>query len=142
MKTILPLSIALAIFAWCMSLAMADAQALGSDEFPSAPMVPDPYGAGCVNCAAIHQEGRCINCSVVPPDHWHLLTKSQGGTVSLIKNLTEHECQFARAKVLGLAEREKRQKDFDECQSHTPGKCFWPTTIATDDYIVMAECFE
>jgi len=33
---------------------------------------------------------------------WHLLTQSEGGTVSLVKGLTKHECEFARARTLGL----------------------------------------
>ena len=31
---------------------------------------------------------------------WHLLTQSEGGTVSLLKDLTKHECEFARDRVL------------------------------------------
>ena len=56
---------------------------------------------------------------VVTPDHWHLLTKSHVGTISLIKNLTEHECQFARARVLGLPatdeeeEKAKRRREIE-----------------------------
>lgn len=34
-------------------------------------------------------------------DHgWHLLTKSQGGTVSLISNLTKKECETMQAAVV------------------------------------------
>ena len=34
------------------------------------------------------------------PDHsWHLLTISNGGTVSLIKGLTKRECEEARSKI-------------------------------------------
>ena len=30
---------------------------------------------------------------------WHLLTQSQGGTISLLKDLTQHECEAARDKL-------------------------------------------
>lgn len=32
---------------------------------------------------------------------WHLLTKSAGGTVTLLKDLTKRECEFARARMKG-----------------------------------------
>lgn len=31
---------------------------------------------------------------------WHLLTQSEGGSVSLLKDLTKHECEFARHRAL------------------------------------------
>ncbi len=36
------------------------------------------------------------------PRTWHLLTISEGGTVSLLKDLTKHQCEFSRARALGL----------------------------------------
>ncbi len=36
------------------------------------------------------------------PRSWHLLTQTEGGTVSLIKDdLTKHECEFAMHRALG-----------------------------------------
>jgi len=32
---------------------------------------------------------------------WHLLTQSEGGTVSLLKDLTKHECEFAMHRAKG-----------------------------------------
>jgi hypothetical protein len=32
---------------------------------------------------------------------WHLLTQSEGGTVSLLKDLTKHECEFAMHRTKG-----------------------------------------
>jgi len=42
------------------------------------------------------------NAQDVPDASWHLLTKTYGGNVTLLKNLTEHECDFARNRELGL----------------------------------------
>lgn len=39
---------------------------------------------------------------VQPDQSWHLLTQSYGGTITLLKDLTQHECEFARARALGL----------------------------------------
>lgn len=33
---------------------------------------------------------------------WHLLTQTERGMISLLKDLTRHECEFARARALGL----------------------------------------
>ena len=41
-----------------------------------------------------------VKLSVDTPN-WHLLTISHGGTVSLIKGLTEAECTFAKHRALG-----------------------------------------
>lgn len=38
-----------------------------------------------------------------PDTSWHLLTKTEGGTVSLLKGLSKHECEFVRARMLGQA---------------------------------------
>src|ERR1039458_8712492 len=32
---------------------------------------------------------------------WHLLTQTYGGTVSLLKDLTQHECEFAMHRAKG-----------------------------------------
>jgi hypothetical protein len=39
---------------------------------------------------------RGLVCDLPVTPTWHLLTQSYGGTVSLIKDLTKHECEFAR----------------------------------------------
>ncbi len=62
-------------------------------------------------------------CDLVP-SNWHLITKSQSGTVSLIKGLSEMECEAARAKVVQ-----------HQCPS---------TLVCSTDpsNIVLAECFQ
>ena len=35
------------------------------------------------------------------PANWYLLTKSRGGTISLIKGLTEKECGFTESSAMG-----------------------------------------
>jgi hypothetical protein len=88
---------------------------------------------------------------VVTPDHWHLLTKSHVGTISLLKNLTEHECQFARARVLGLpatkdeiAAAKKKDEENARATREHPESMFgsgWTNQINPGD-IETAECFE
>lgn len=34
-------------------------------------------------------------------DNWHLLTQTEGGQMQLTKNLSQHECEFMRARALG-----------------------------------------
>jgi len=48
------------------------------------------------------------------PRTWHLLTQSYGGTVSLIRDLTKHECEYARARALGLPATPEEQAARDE----------------------------
>lgn len=42
--------------------------------------------------------------------NWHIMTMSHGGTVSLVKNLTKHECEFMRARSLGLPATEEEER--------------------------------
>jgi hypothetical protein len=58
--------------------------------------------------------------------NWHLLTQTYGGTITLLKGLTKHECDFAynRAKHLPATEDEKEgakrlaQKQKDEKEKY------------------------
>ena len=91
----------------------------------------------------------CDGClDVVTPDHWHLLTKSRGGTISLLKNLTQHECQFARARALKQPatpeEIEARKADDEKWFKDNPGATVRPGGVYTvsDGDIETAECFE
>jgi hypothetical protein len=83
-----------------------------------------------------------------PQPTWHLLTKSHVGTISLLKNLTEHECQFARARALGLPatpeEIEARKADDEKWFKDNPGATVRPGGVYTvsDGDIETAECFE
>lgn len=36
-----------------------------------------------------------------PKKDWHLLTQTENGTVTLLKDLTQHECEFTRNRLLG-----------------------------------------
>lgn len=42
--------------------------------------------------------------------NWHLLTISNGGTVSLVKDLTKHECEFAMHRAKGEPATEEEVK--------------------------------
>ena len=56
---------------------------------------------------------------------WHLLTKSRGGAVSLLKGLTEYECEKARNRLFPVV-----------------AECVNCTIAVTDDMIVYSECFQ
>jgi hypothetical protein len=45
----------------------------------------------------------CAEPTVAPTEDqsWHLLVRTEGGTISLLKNLTRHECEFSRDRALG-----------------------------------------
>jgi hypothetical protein len=122
MKNLLSMAIVLAIFAWCMTLASKAA-----DICPPS----------------------CMRASEVPPSPtWHLFTKSRGGTVSLIKNLTEHECQFVRARALGLpatdAEKAANTAATEKWFKEHPGETVMNTgwRMGSPGDIETAECFE
>lgn len=96
---------------------------------------------------------------------WHLLTQTYGGTVSLLKNLTKHECEFAMHRVLGepatdeqIAKANKAAEQSDAAWKTEHPQCFlpnvtfadcWPgtpssmsITTVTAGTIRSAECFE
>jgi len=68
----------------------------------SPPVIPMLNVAGAIECPP--------DCIMTTPDHpvhllpedrsWHLLTQSYGGTISLLKDLTKHECEVARDLAL------------------------------------------
>jgi hypothetical protein len=158
-----------AILAWRMSLANAETMT---------PLAP-PANAG-----AATTWGCTSGCEPPPPNapyvtvipagsnfaNWHLLTKSRGGTISLLKNLTKDECEFARNRALGYPATEaekkakkeaekKREEALAECESHLKpsngrgslpcGNDWiwangWATfgNIASAGDIETAECFE
>jgi hypothetical protein len=62
---------------------------------------------------------------IKPPHTWHLLTKSYGGTVSLIKDLTESECATMKLKLNPLPVYTTNQ-----------------VSGVGPDTIVQSECFE
>ena len=47
--------------------------------------------------------GECLPSDppCVVPRSWHLLTITEGGTVTLLKQLTKHECEFAMHRAKG-----------------------------------------
>lgn len=71
------------------------------------------------------------------PRDYHLLTVSYGGAVSLIKGLSEKECKFSRARLLGLPatpEEEKAKNEADEKASRDYWEQIMPACpAATDD---------
>ena len=94
------------------------------------------------------------------PANWHLLTVTHGGTFSLLKDLTKRECDFIRARALGLPATEEEQKAEDERRreiaeyrkkclddlSSGKGRCLivGDSTgyVITSDRIKSAECFQ
>ena len=67
-----------------------------------APCSSNPVAIGCMD-----NTGHVIEClklgtgigttSIQPDPNWHLLTKSRSGAISLVKGLTEKECETAQA---------------------------------------------
>jgi len=87
---------------------------------------------------------------------WHLLTQSEGGTVSLIKDLSQHECEFARARALhqpatedekqAKREADERQHEAAVATGRDPSQGYVtyvtsPSHVSPGD-IRTAECFQ
>lgn len=66
-----------------------------------------------------NDEGSGSAIGKIEPRSWHLLTKSYGGTVSLIKNLTKKECEFPKNRLLGqpATDAERQAKDHATIES-------------------------
>jgi hypothetical protein len=102
---------------------------------------------------------------------WHFLSQTYGGTISLLKDLTKHECDFLYARAYHnpatdeekaaaelLKQRQKEERDryeaaHPECQSKTvdqiikqPLTCTMRNTVQsymiTSGDIKSAECFQ
>lgn len=77
---------------------------------------------------------------------WHLLTKSHSGTVSLIKEMTQRECEFSRARVLGQQatdeEREAQKAREAFIAKHKDLGWLSSSYMVTDSQIETAECFK
>jgi hypothetical protein len=71
--------------------------AMKPSDFCAPGAEPVPNGMGGFTCLAKHEDRS-----------WHLLTQSYGGTVSLLRDLTKHECEFAmhRAKSEPATDKE------------------------------------
>lgn len=69
-------------------------------------------------------DGQPIPSLPMPDRSWRLLTQSYGGTVSLLKDLTKHECETLEAKLSWSCSAE-------QC-----------TRMLTPDLIKSAECFQ
>jgi hypothetical protein len=98
-------------------------------------------------------QGQFMPCVVtLPPANWHLLTKSYGGTISLLKNLTKDECEFAKARALHLpatqAEKDEHLRNTKQCGKATADGLTWTCELSTSGRVVVpgdidtAECFE
>jgi hypothetical protein len=96
----------------------------------------------------VAEEVTCGNCPHIPADHWHLLTRSFGGTVSLIKNLTKEECEFARNRSLRLPATEEEKKSVMDMRrewynNHPEGSSYMGEShLVLNGDIATAECFE
>lgn len=67
--------------------------------------------------------------------NWHLLTISYGGTVSLVKDITKHECEFAMHRVKGEPATEEEVAAAQKRRENA-----WATINPGD--IKSAECFQ
>ena len=62
--------------------------------------------------------------STIESKTWHLLTKSHGGTVSLLSKLTKEECEYSKNRLLGLpATEEERKAKVEELNRRFPSPC-------------------
>jgi hypothetical protein len=108
------------------SPAMAESQCFNSlgRDIPCPPISSELPKGFCLDRSTGKIMSDGISCKMEPVT-WHLLTKSQGGTVSLIKGLTEKECKTVSEKLM----------------SHCPNA---PGTICLvgPSSIASAECFE
>lgn len=100
---------------------------------------------------------------VIDEHDWHLLTVSYGGAVRLLKGLTKQECEYSRARALGLpatSDEEKAKEDkertayerrkalMSKCPAVPPNE--WPTCLPSLEIghapdpgdIKTAECFQ
>ena len=106
-------------------------------------------------CAAILVALIVPSVAIADEDHsWHLLTQTYGGTVTLLKDLTKHECEFVRARALGLPatpeeEEAKRnaalKAEWEERKAKHPlGLLGAPSSghLITNNDIKSAECFQ
>ena len=102
----------------------------------------------------------------VPEDHsWHLLTQSYGGSISLIKGLTKHECEVAHDRALridemnaelarndvpcpkddskeGWAAWQKAHWGATGCRTPDGGSVGWGLHQVSNGDIKSAECFQ
>lgn len=106
-----------------------------------------------------------------PQSNWHFLSQTYGGTISLLKNLTKEQCDFAYNRAKGYPatadEREARKRieekqraeserfyvEHPECKNVTltypvPSGCWSISTAYSSAYaagsgdIKYAECFQ
>lgn len=105
-------------------------------------------------------------CAAIPlsagaDGNWHFLSQAKGGTISLIKGLTQHECEFIKHRALNepatpeeqaaqdrlFADRTKRMAD---CLEHFPKDNIIPmacadigsNNVVINGNIRTAECFQ
>ena len=69
--------------------------------------------------------GKASTCEM-EPSNWHLLTKSHGGTVSLIQGLTKKECDNLALRLTPVYS----------------GVCSGCIVTETNEAIVSVECFQ
>lgn len=67
---------------------------------------------------------------------WHLLTQSRGGAVSLLRDLTLHECAHTRARLLGFPETK------EELAEAAKSRVYSGVHIMQPGDITSAECFQ
>ena len=106
-------------------------------------------------CAAILVALIVPSVAIADEDHsWHLLTQTYGGTVTLLKDLTKHECEFVRARALGLPatpeEEEEAKRNAalkaereEQWAKHPLGPLGGPSSghLITNNDVKSAECF-
>lgn len=76
---------------------------------------------------------------------WHLLTQANSGAVSLLKDLTKRECEFAANRLLGLpatdGEREAmRQQDEARKAARDEHRRAYPECYLSDQVLNLTQC--
>jgi hypothetical protein len=92
--------------------------------------------------------GVCMVPCPLSDRSWHLLTQTEGGTVSLLKDLTKHECEFAMHRARGepateaeIAAAKERGRKRAEANARLSGSSGDGHYILPGD-IKSAECFQ
>lgn len=74
-----------------------------------------------------------IETAIAQDTSWHLLSTSYGGTVSLVKNLTRSECDFMRARLLGMPATVEEEEEEAERRAYIESHPVCPKDKATKE---------
>src|ERR1700722_5251242 len=95
---------------------------------------------GAANAQTIRQDCTPANpCTSADDRSWHLLTITEGGTVTLLKELTKHECEFAMHRARGepaTDEEKETARVREEARSKRDGQPCPPDNATKDDWLL------